>query len=87
LTEPNKKENPSWRGAEGALRLFAREFVKRGVFSPDSSHIFFRLMKYREEADYNPSYSFAPQDFLQMRQEAEALAGEIKGHLWREGYL
>jgi hypothetical protein len=44
-------------------------------------------MKYREEADYNPSYSFTPQDYLAMRQEAEALSGELKEHLRREGYL
>lgn len=72
---------------EGALRLFAREFVKKNVFAPGSSHVFSRLMKYREEADYNPSYSFTPQDYLAMRQEAEALSGELKEHLRREGYL
>jgi uncharacterized protein (UPF0332 family) len=72
---------------EGVLRLFAREFVKRGDFSPSSSHVFSKLMKYREEADYNPSYSFTPQDFLSMRQEAETLADQIQEHLRREGYL
>ena len=75
------------RSHEGALRLFAREFVKKGVFAPGSSHVFSRLMKYREEADYNPSYSFAPQDYLSMRQEAEALVAQLKEHLRREGYL
>jgi len=72
---------------EGALRLFAREFVKKGAFAPGSSHIFSRLMKYREEADYNPSYSFVPQDYLDMRREAEALAREVEEHLRNEGYL
>jgi uncharacterized protein (UPF0332 family) len=72
---------------EGALRLFAREFVKKGIFASSSSHVFSRLMKYREEADYNPSYSFAPEDFLSMRQEAEAFASEVKELLRREGYL
>jgi uncharacterized protein (UPF0332 family) len=71
---------------EGALRLFAREFVKKGVFTSGSSHVFARLMKYREEADYNPSYSFTPQDYRGMRQEAEALADKVSEHLRQEGY-
>ncbi|MDI6765256.1 MAG: HEPN domain-containing protein [Bacteroidota bacterium] len=36
---------------EGALTLFAKHFVKTGVFAPQDSHTFSRLMKYREEAD------------------------------------
>jgi len=39
---------------EGALRLFSLHFVKNGSFPSDSSHTFSKLMKYREEADYNP---------------------------------
>jgi uncharacterized protein (UPF0332 family) len=41
---------------EGALRLFSLHFIKKGLFEPRDSHIFSKLMKYREEADYNPSY-------------------------------
>ena len=33
---------------EGALRLFGLHFVKEGTFEPADSHIFSRLMKYRE---------------------------------------
>jgi uncharacterized protein (UPF0332 family) len=72
---------------EGVLRLFAREFVKKGIFAADSSHVFSRSMKYREEADYNPSYTFTPKDYLGMRQEAEALADKAREYLRREGYL
>ena len=39
---------------ECALRLFSLHFVKDGSFPSDSSHTFSKLMKYREEADYNP---------------------------------
>lgn len=49
---------------EGALRLFGLHFVKSGIFEPADSHIFSRLMKYREEADYNPLYIFTHEDFL-----------------------
>lgn len=40
---------------EGALRLFSLHFVKEGPFEAKASHIFSKLMKYREEADYNPA--------------------------------
>lgn len=63
---------------EGALRLFGLHFVKRGLLKPKDSHIFSKLMKYREEADYNPSYSFTKEDFIELRKEAEELAETIK---------
>ncbi len=39
---------------EGALRLFSLHFVKEGPFEAKASHTFSKMMKYREEADYNP---------------------------------
>ena len=84
MTELNKRENiseelsRSQRTLAEANLLFDNSYLHGAVS---------RLMKYREEADYNPSYSFAPEDFLSMRQEAEAFAGEVKEHLRREGYL
>src|SRR3990172_1979576 len=55
---------------EGALRLFGLHFVKKGIFSPSDSHIFSKLMKYREEADYNPTYTFTKEDFTEFKKEA-----------------
>jgi len=75
------------KGHEGALRLFGLHFVKKGVFKPKDSHIFSKLMKYREEADYNPSYSFTKEDFIELRKEAEELAETIKNYLNKKGYL
>jgi len=72
---------------EGALRLFGLHFVKKGIFKPRDSHIFSKLMKYREEADYNPSYSFTKEDFIELRREAEELAETIKNYLNKKGYL
>ncbi len=37
---------------EGALRLFGLHFVKEGLFMAQDSHVFSKLMKFREEADY-----------------------------------
>ena len=38
-------------------------------------------MKFREEADYNPSYMFNREDFIAFRKEAEELSDKIKGYL------
>jgi len=72
---------------EGALRLFALYFVKEGAFEPADSHTFSRLMKYREEADYNPSYMFTKEDFVEFKKEAEELSNKIQGNLKEKGYL
>lgn len=72
---------------EGALRLFSMHFVKAGSFEPESAHVFSRLMKYRGEADYNPSYIFTGQDYQNFKKEAEALFQMITNHLTHDGYV
>jgi uncharacterized protein (UPF0332 family) len=72
---------------EGALRLFGLHFVKPGAFEAKDSHIFSKLMKFREEADYNPSYSFSPEDFTEFKSEAEGMMQKITNHLKNKGYL
>jgi uncharacterized protein (UPF0332 family) len=72
---------------EGALRLFGLHFVKPGAFEPKDSHIFSKLMKFREEADYNPSYPFAPEDFTEFKSEAEGVIEKITRYLKSKNYL
>ena len=72
---------------EGALRLFGLHFVKKGIFNPRDSHIFSKLMKFREEADYNPSYTFTNEDFIEFKKEAEELADKIRKYLRKKGYV
>lgn len=72
---------------EGALRPLSLYFIKEGILSPEVAHIFSRLMKYREEADYNPFYVFSKDDFLCFKEEAENLAEKIKNYLREEGFL
>lgn len=72
---------------EGALRLFGLHFVKPGSFEARDSHIFSKLMKYREEADYNPSYTFTRDDFIEFKSEAEAVIYKITTHLKEKNYL
>lgn len=69
------------KGYEGALRLLSLYFVKERIFSPEIAHIFSRIMKYREEADYNPFYVFSKDDFLSIKKEADSLGNEIKNIL------
>lgn len=71
---------------EGALRLFSLHFVKREIFDVKDAHLFSRLMKYREEADYNPSYAFLPEDFKELRNEVEAVARKVTAYLSQKGY-
>jgi uncharacterized protein (UPF0332 family) len=72
---------------EGALRLFGLHFVKPGAFEAKDSHIFSKLMKLREEADYNPSYTFVPEDFSDFKGEAEGAIQRITHYLQNKGYL
>jgi uncharacterized protein (UPF0332 family) len=75
------------RSHEGALRLFSLHFVKAGLFPPDAAHLFSRLMKYQEEADYNPSYVFEGRDYSALRREVETLIERIREYLKARGYL
>ncbi len=72
---------------EGALRLFGLHFVKKGRFETKASHVFSKLMKYREEADYNPSYIFTKEDYTELRQEAESLTARTEAFLREKRYL
>jgi len=72
---------------EGALRLFGLHFVKEGIFETKASHIFSKMMKYREEADYNPAYIFTREDFIGLRKEAVELSDKIKAYLKAKNYL
>jgi hypothetical protein len=44
-------------------------------------------MKFREEADYNPSYMFTKEDFIELEKEADNLFGKIKNYLKEKGYF
>jgi uncharacterized protein (UPF0332 family) len=71
---------------EAALRMFALHFVKNGPLPAGASHTFSKLMKLREEADYNPSYSFTVDDFTLFGEEADALAARIRALIRERGY-
>lgn len=72
---------------EGALRLFGLHFVKEGIFISQDSHVFSKLMKFREEADYNPSYIFTKEDFKDLAIEADNLFLKIRGYLKDKDYF
>jgi len=62
---------------EGAPRQLSLHFIKTGRLDPEAAHLFSRLMKYREEADYNPSYVFTVEDVRKLREETARLATRI----------
>jgi len=72
---------------EGALRLLGLHFVKQGLFISQDSHIFSKLMKFREEADYNPSYIFTEEDFKDLAREADDLFLKIRAYLKDKDYF
>jgi len=71
---------------EETARLLSMYFIKPGVLDTGVSHFFTKLMKYREEADYNPSYVFTGDDYRQFRVEAERLRDTIQQYLTKSGF-
>ena len=74
------------RSHEAALRLLGLHFVREGIFDRTVSHLFSTLMKYREEADYNPFYAFGMQDLQELREQAVNVADTMRRWIEREGY-
>ena len=75
------------RTHEGALRMLGLHFIKEGILEARVSHIFSKLMKYREESDYNPSYVFTKEDFIEFKKEVAELLDKIKEYIRSKGYL
>lgn len=71
---------------EGTLRLLGMHYIKPGILPIELSHIFSKLMKYREEADYNPSYVFTKEDYDDFKKEANFLHEKIEAFLIKEGF-
>jgi uncharacterized protein len=62
---------------EGALHVLSEHFVKSGQLTSRDSHFFASLMKYREEADYTPSFVFTESDVQELRGQVDALSSKI----------
>ena len=69
------------RSHDGALRLFGLHFVREGLMDRRAAQVFSKLMKFREEADYNPISMFTKEDFVAFKEEAEIFAASIKSYL------
>ena len=74
------------RSHEAALRLLSLQFVKAGTLPRETAHVFAKLMKFREEADYNASYLFDAEDFHELRTEALRLAQATEALMRASGY-
>jgi len=71
---------------EGALRLLSDHFVKDGPLTSADSHFFASLMKYREEADYSPSFIFREDDVKKLRDETANLSKKILDLIRKAGF-
>ncbi|MFY9141052.1 MAG: HEPN domain-containing protein [Thermacetogeniaceae bacterium] len=72
---------------EGTFRLLGMHFVNNGLLNRSISLIFSKLMKYRQDADYNPSFFFTEADFKEFREEAVQAAFDIQEFLKKRGYI
>lgn len=72
---------------EGSLRLLGLHFIKTGIFPPALSHSYAKLMKYRGEADYNPSYVFTKEDYIDFKKETDSMCGQIIKYLQKEDLI
>jgi len=72
---------------EGTLRLLGMHFVKKGLLKHNVSLVYSKLMKYRQDADYNPATYFTESDFKEFREEAVRAASEIQDFLKKRGYI
>ncbi len=75
------------RTHEGLLRLLGMHFIKPEILDPSFSHCFARLMKYRGEADYNPSYIFTEADYSEFKEEATELHNKVIEFLKKDNLL
>ena len=75
------------RSHDGALRLLALHFVREGHFEKRAAQVFSKLMKFREEADYNPISLFAKEDFVAFKEEPDVFAASVKNYLFRGQFI
>jgi uncharacterized protein (UPF0332 family) len=75
------------RSHQEALQLLNMHFVKERVVDRETSSIFARLMKFREEADYDASSEFVADDYSQFKNEADLLLNKIREYLGKEQLL
>lgn len=75
------------RSHEGALRLLGLHFVQPGLVPTRVAHGFARLMKLREEADYNPSFPLDASDVAGQRATVVTLADDCAAQLRAAGYM
>jgi len=71
---------------EGCDRLLHRDFVKPGLIEMEAARIFSTLMKYREESDYNPFYTFTKEDCNSIEAETRRFIDDLRGYIKRAGY-
>ncbi len=66
---------------EGLGHLFGYHFIRPGIFPSPCAKLFYRLQKYREKADYEPTFIMTESDVREEMAEVEALIADLLKHM------
>ena len=68
----------------GAISLFDREFIKKGVFDEKLSRILHRAFELRQKGDYMEQAEVTKSDVDEILPGTKEFVREVKGHLLKE---
>jgi len=66
---------------EGLGHLFGYHFIKPGIFPSSSAKLFYRLQKYREKADYEPTFVVTGLDVSEEMAEVEKFLADLEVYI------
>ncbi len=73
------------RNEEAALKLFCRHFVKTAQFPHEAACLFSKMVKFREEADYNPACLWEETEITDLVPQVGNVCQKIVARLKTEG--
>lgn len=72
---------------EGAIRIFAKEYILPGIFEAKWSKFFSVMYNHRAEADYDAFEQYTKEDVLEFLPNAQMFVNMIHDFLKRENFL
>jgi uncharacterized protein (UPF0332 family) len=78
-------EEPRTHG--GVERLLQRDFVRAGVFDPETAKLFSRLQKFRQDADYTAEFVFTREGAAEELAAAERFVEAARAVLESGGWV
>ena len=71
----------------GVVSQFSLEFIRTGLLASKHNRLLAGLQRARELADYDSAVQFTEEDAKVELDDAQALAGEVRALLEREGWV